>query len=299
MYAVMQTSIDEWHEVDLQNKGYSGSDSIYYTILLLCIDALLVLLLAIAFMELSPKVYEKLDSKGMKAGSRSYCFFWAFSFVAFLLNIIIIAFEIMNLKYRSISCAVIPFIDLLIAIYNSTNNLVNSPKLKVLRYVSSKLFCCQNRCCKFLSSKFAQILALWSIYVFLHLVSMSALPLLLWVFVLPIRTFTMTALLISIIFCITAFIALLIKYLGNITDYKRKMCSCILRPLGIVLFLVTVILTSLVYSKLITKGLEANGISGFLASFLPSVVIATIGWIISWNNNYKSQENDHEYYQLA
>ena len=298
--------------MDLQNKGYSGSDSIF-KYLLVCIDALLVLLLAIVLKELSPKVYEKLDSKEMKAGSRSYCFFWAFSFIAFLLNIIFIMLEIWDhcliFKYLdddqkkfhifrlSMSFAVIPFIDLLIAVYSNINNLVNFPNPKVLQYLSDKIFCCQNRCCKFLSSKLARILALWSIYVFLHLVSMSALPLFLWVFVRPIRTLTMTTLLISIIFCMTAFIALLIKYLGNITDYKRKMCSCILRPLAIVLFLTALILMLIIYNKLITTGLEANGISGFLASFLPSVVIATIGWIISWNKNYKSQEN--EYNQIA
>ena len=327
MYAVMQTSMDQWHGMDLEYKGYSdGNNSIFIEVpvLLKCIDVLFVLLLAIVFKEFSCKLYEEFDSKETTAGGRSYCFFWAFGFIAFLLNVIILAFEILKFltikrnyffyNYYdhsitemaksvttlrlSMSCAVIPVIDLPIAIYNSTGNLVNFSNPKVLRYISSKVFCCQNCCCKFLHLKFARILALWNIYTFLHLVGISALPLFLWIFILPIRTFTMTTLLASTIFSVTAFTALLIKYLGNIKDYRRKLSSCILRPLIIVLFLATVILTSLIYCKFITTGLEANSISGFLVSFLPTVVIATIGWFISWKNNYKPQEFQNGYYEL-
>ena len=341
MYAVMQASIDQWHGMYLQNKGYSGNDSISVNVpvLLACIDVLFMLLLAIVFKELSCKLYGKFDSKETTAGGRSYCFFWAFGFIACLLNITILSFDILQVyflyliphsgldKYKDIqvhfapghvvkmaqiisilrlnmSCAVIFFIDLPIAIYNSTGNLVNFSIPRILEYVSNKVCCCQNCCCKFLYLKFAQILALWNIYAFLHLVSVSALPLFLWLFILPIRTLTMTTLLASTIFCVIAFTALLIKYLGNIKDYRRKLSSCILRPLIIALFLATVILMSLIYSKLIATGLEANSFSGFLVSFLPTVVIATIGWFISWKNNYKTQENDYytqenEYYQLS
>ena len=334
MYAVKQTSIDQWHGMDLENKGYSGSDSIFVKVpvLLACIDVLFVLLLAIVFKELSCQIYEKLESIENKttAGSRSYCFFWASGFIACLLNITVLAYDIqqmLNLGFKlelgackacyhirhgfdehkhiaymakivsilrlSTSCVVILFIDLPIAVYNSTDGCVSFPNPKALQYISNKVFCCENACCRFLNSKFAQILALWNIYAFLHLVSISALPLLLWIFILPIRTFTMTTLLASTIFCVTAFTALLIKYLGNIKDYRRKLCSCILRPVIIVLFLVTVILTSLIYNQFITTGLEANSISGFLVSFLPTIALTTIGWFISWKNNYRPQERNY------
>ena len=354
MYAVKQVSIDEWHGMNLEYKGYSGKDSkdsifIKVPVLLACINVLFVLLLAIVFKELTHKIYQNLDGieNETTEGGRSYCFFWALGIIAFILNVIILAFDIrqmFNLGFKlelgackachhihhgfdehyrvadlaktisivrlTMSCIVIFLIDLPIAIYNNLNSSeteteilrpdrnpsetatnsqsrVDFPTPGVLQYVSERVFYCQNRVCKFLRLKFPRILALWNIYAFLHYVSISALPLLLWVFVLPIRTFTMMTLLVSTIFCVAAFTALLIKYLGNVTDYKRKLCSCILRSLIIVLFLATILLMSLVYNQFITAGLEANGISGFLVSFFPSVMLTAIGWAITWKKNYQ------------
>ena len=363
MYAVMQMSIDEWHGMNLEYKGYSGKDSkdsifVKVPVLLACIDVLFVLLLAIVFKELTHKIYQNLDGieNETTEGGRSYCFFWALGIIAFILNVVILAFDIQQMfnlgfklelgackachhirhgfdeHYRvadlaktisivrlTMACIVIFLIDLPIAIYNNLNSSetetddseilmpdpnhsetasnshsrVDFPTPGVLQYVSERVFCCQNRVCEFLRLKFPRILALWNIYAFLHYVSISALPLLLWVFVLPIRTFTMMTLLVSTIFCVAAFTALLIKYLGNVTDYKGKLCSCILRSLILVLFLATILLTSLVYNQFITVGLEANGISGFLVSFFPSVILTAIGWVITWKKNYQPHEYKH------
>ena len=433
MYAVKQTSIDEWHDIHLENKGYSSKKAIFVKVpvLLACIDILFLLLLAISFKEFSQKIYETLKSKqkkttkttkdgrsqnsiepettetdssqnskvngatetdssqnskvngatetdssqnskvngatetdssqnskvngatetdssqnskengatetdssqnskenGKTESDPSYYFFWASGFVAFILNIFILAFDIQQMfnlgfklelgackacyhlsrdfdQHKHIAImskifsifrfttysVVIIFIDLPIAIYNSKYERVNFPNLKVIQCIFKKIFCRKSGC-EFLQSKSAQIFALWNIYAFLHFVSISALPLLLWVFILPIRTFTMTALLASTVFCVTAIGAFLIEYIENIETYREKMCSCILRPLIVVLLLITVILTSLIYNEFITTGLETNTIAGFLVSFLPSGALTAIGWFITSKHKYKHEDSE-------
>ena len=51
--------------------------------------------------------------------------------------------------------------------------------------------------------------------------------------------------------------------------------------LMVTLFLAIVILTSYVYIKLMTSGVETNQVGGFILTFLPSAMLTIIGWFVS------------------
>ena len=63
----------------------------------------------------------------------------------------------------------------------------------------------------------------------------------------------------------------------------------------VILFLAIVILTSYIYLKFITSGIETNQVGGFIASFLPSALLTIIGWFVTKSKFFKqtlSQQSD-------
>ena len=115
-----------------------------------------------------------------------------------------------------------------------------------------------------------------------------------WAFIFPFQTLAVISFLAAGIFCVTALIALLFRNIARSKkscsdDTNSRSCKVkewrilqrLLMILMVTLFLAIVILTSYVYIKLMTSGVETNQVGGFILTFLPSAMLTIIGWFVS------------------
>ena len=131
-----------------------------------------------------------------------------------------------------------------------------------LAYILSYPLCCTHCCCtccccthcrrsRQLRLKWIQALALTSLLLFTQFVAFSALPTILWAFVLPIQTLAVIAFFGAAIFCLTALIAVLIRNIGQLTCNRRGNCyNSFTQLLMVILFVAIVISTCFVYINL-------------------------------------------------
>ena len=139
-----------------------------------------------------------------------------------------------------------------------------------------------------LHSKWIQSLALTSLLLFTQLIALSALPTILWVFLFPTQTLANITSPTAAIFCTTALIALLLRNTGQLMcsggcnrDNCYRSLMQLLPILMVALFLAIITISSYLYIKLITSGVEPNQIGGFIVSFLPSAILTIIGWFVT------------------
>ena len=317
MYASTQRSRSSWTAADFKYQGYS-CESTYSVVVLLAvlisIDMLTVLLTTIALVRAVPKFYWKVASH-VERGNQWYSFFWAASFVASVCSIALWACELTKviptfLSYNGIILFIMCFLillDILIAVC-----IPKSAEFPIpwIAYLLSFPFCCRHS--RNLRSKWIQTLALSSFFIFAEFVALSALSTILWAFVYPIQTLSIIALLAAAIFCVTALVALLIRNIGQINCSRSctgqlacsRRCrdSCyssflqlLLIPM-VIIFLAIMILSSYLYIKFITSGIATNQVGGFIASFLPFLMLTIIGWFVTKGNFFKQtprQENDY------
>ena len=182
-------------------------------------------------------------------------------------------------------------LDILVAIYIRKSAEFPIPSIA---YCCTCCFCCC--CCSNpFRSKWIQSLALTSLLRFTQFIALSALPTILWAFVLPIQTLAVVAFFAAAIFCLTALIALLTRNIGQITCSRRYRDNCIILQLLLILmmtlFLGIVVLTFIIYAQLIASGIVMNQV----VSFLPSAILTIIGWFVTKGKFFKQttpQEND-------
>ena len=333
MYASTQRSRSSWTAADLQYKGYScgSTHDMELGRELVSITALVVVLTSLALIKVAPKLYWKVTERG----NQWYSFFWAASFMASLCNFALLLGEVIPGIYNwsqpsldweqqhSCSNETLPFLlryiikvvvmllliplDILVTICIPKS--VEFP-IPYLAYVLSFPLCCTCCCCtcccctrcrrsKQLHSKWIQTLALTSLLLFAQFIALSALSTIMWAFVFPVQTLAAVAFLAATIFCMTALIALLPRNIGQITCGGRCRDNCsVLQPLSILmmaLFLATVILTIIIYVKLITSGIATNQVGGYIVSFVPSAILTIIGWFVTKGKFFKQtpqQESD-------
>ena len=172
--------------------------------------------------------------------------------------------------------------DILVAIFISKRAEFPIPSLA---YILSFLLCFTCCCCsRQLRSKWIQTLALSSLLLFVQLIALSALPTILWAFILPIQTLAAITFFAAAMFCITALIAVLLRNIGLTCSKKFRDNRRVTQPLLIlmvILFLAIVILTFYIYVKFITSETVTKHVEGFIASFLPSAVLTIIGWFVA------------------
>ena len=292
MYASALDVRKKWNTQDYQYKGYSATDRYYFPFgvsnLFYSIYLALIGLSILLFIYLVPEWYRKATAK-MEKGNQWYSFFWALSFVATLCNTAVIACEIyvvlvvpqpfyqvgVNIVY------VIPLlfvIDLIIAGMIRKDPVFPEPKTLILYCI-----CCCCCCSETLQLKVAQTLALWNLLVFIHFVTMSVLPTLLWMFVLPVQMLAVTALLVTTLFFATTLIAFIIKNTSMLRRRNtcKESCRVFLPVVGVGLFLALVILASVFYIKLINTGVNPSNVGNFIASFIPSATLTIIGWFVT------------------
>ena len=286
MYARAQGNHSKWTVSDYQHKGYGKHISGSITeqqLLLLALYILLLTLITTILIKMAPKLYQGIASQTHR-GNQYYSFFWAAVLVASIYNTLVLIYQIIALiKFKLlyfIIVWVLLFLDLLIATCIPKSSAFPIPRgLNMISYA----LCCTYGCSHNFRSKFLQTLAVGNILLFVQYFTISALPSILWVFVLPIRTLSVAALLYATLFCATALIALLIKniHLLKKTNSWKQRCGIFLPLISLVLFMATMILSSFLYIKFIVTGIEVNSIGGFIVSFVPSAALTVIGWFIT------------------
>ena len=304
---------------------YNSCDSDWTLVLVLFSTAVLIVALTtIALFKATPKIYQKVASN-VERGNQWYSFFWAASFMASLCNFVLVSEEVPGVNYylafltpqsllysEQHACGneTLPFLlcmsiikmimtylliplDILVAICIPKSEEFPIP---YLAYTLSFPLCCTCCCCRYcccsscrrskqLRSKWIQTLALTSLLLFTHFIALSALSTILWAFVFPVQTLSVIAFFGAAIFCVTAFIAVLIRNIGQLTCRGRCRDNCnTLQPLLILmvtLFFAIVILTSYVYIKFITSRIDTSQVGGFIVSFLPSAILTILGWFVT------------------
>ena len=319
MYASAQGVQSDWTVLDYQHKGYSNGDNDIILkaapFLLIAVDFFLLILVTTILIKVAPKLYQGIASQTHR-GNQYYSFFWAAVLVASVYNILILSFEITGVVmlddlytlcddgdfcsaplgferhydftvrvargitiYKFISIWILLIFDLLIAACIPKSPVFPIPRgLNIISYI----LCCTFGCVQNTRSKFIQTLAIWSLCVFVHLLTVGALASIVWVFVLPLRILSVAALLYATLFSTTAFIALLIKnlrLLSNASSWHRR-CS-ILQPMIILVpFMAIMFIISIFCIRFIALGIEPNSIGGYAVSFIPSAILTVLGWFV-------------------
>ena len=274
--------------------------------MLVTITVMVVALTALALIKVAPKLYQKI----IERSNQWYSFFWAASFMASVCNLVN-AYALVGLvithfwfpsEFSDDTCVIkmvmvcfLILLDILIAIC-----IPKSAEFPIPSIAYCCTCCCCCCCCsKPFRSKWIQTVALTSFFMFAQFIALSVVPTILWTFVFPLQTLAVIAFIGATIFCMTALIALLLRNIGQITRGGRCRDNWnTLQPLLILmvaLFLAIVILTFIIYVKLITSGIATDQVGGYIVSFLPSAVLTILGWFVTKGKFFKQtpqQESD-------
>ena len=324
MYIYLQLKVyasTRWsHSADLTYKGYNCSPDVTapdetapdttVTNLLFSTVVLTVALTTIALFRVAPKLYQKVTSR-VERGNQWYSFFWAASFIASLCNMAVVPFEGMGLviatvifpqnvsqyTVKVVMICLLILLDFLVAIciIPKTAEFPIPTLAYILSFPLCCTCCCCSRCCcrfchhsKQLRSKWIQSLALTNLLLFTQLIALSALPIILWVFLFPTQILANITLFTAAIFCATALIALPLRNTGQLMcsggcrrDNCHRNLMQLLPILMVVLFLAIMAISSYLYIKLISSGVDPNQIGGFIVTFLPSAILTIIGWFVT------------------
>ena len=294
VYARALTVRESWSQQDYQYKGYSrillvymfeivefGSHKLLYSIYYIIIGLITMLLV-----HLGPEWYRKATAR-VERGDQWYSFFWALSFVASLCNAAVITCEsymraTFQQDFSEFLSVVLPVMVIIILFDLVFAGCIQKDSaFPIPRILTFLCACCH--CSVTSQSKLAQTLALWNLLMLIHFAAISALPTLLWMFVLPIQILAVTALLVTTIFFATALIAFVIKNSPMLRRRNtcRENCRVFLPVVSVGLFLALVIQTSVFYINLINTGVDPNNLSKFIAYFFPSAVLTIVGWFVT------------------
>ena len=175
--------------------------------------------------------------------------------------------------------------------------------------VIGDLCCCCKSKARRIVRKCLQLVALWSILVFIHIVTIDVIPTLLWVFVLPVRMLSVITLTIAVVISLSIFMATLFSILPlvpppspilpttNLMQTSRccgskgtkNKCNILLQILLIPQLITAVSFMFLLYLNLfVTTDIDTSTPTGILAPFLPTALLTIIGWLVTtgvWKNN--------------
>ncbi len=189
--------------------------------------------------------------------------------------------------YKTITVFVMFGFDFFLALLLSKDSTLPIPQGYV--YLSYGA-CCTFHYTHTKRSKFIQTFAIWSLLGFVHIVATSILPSFLWAVVFPAETVSVLALLVTLTYCTITFLALVLRNIRQIcfkTLTFRSACVFFLPILTLLVLMSIIMIASIIYLRLITTRLETGSFGGFLVTFLPSVVLTVLGWIITKGNPVK------------
>ena len=171
---------------------------------------------------------------------------------------------------------------------NLTPKVLQVPKLAV---ILSSVLCCTFPCRKHINQEtLVRLLGLWSLMLFIHLLSLAVLPTVTWAFVLPLRIISLITSIGAIVFCLTAAVAVFIYSISSISISSQPQqsginkCCSICRVLCLVaippLFLVILVLGTVIYLRLVMTSIDTTSVAGIIASFIPTAALTVIGWVV-------------------
>lgn len=169
--------------------------------------------------------------------------------------------------------------------------------------VMADMYCC----CKVVKNrqfvqKFHQLIAVWNVLFFVHTVAIGIVPTMLWAFIQPIRMLLVITITVATLFSLSIFMAAMFSLLPLVpirppspaatiqtqtsqddsrTRNYRKTCSILLQMLLILELCGTVTLTFMLYLNLVTTEIDTSKPTSILASFVPTALLTTIGWLIT------------------
>ena len=148
---------------------------------------------------------------------------------------------------------------------------------------TQQALCCSKRN----QETLVRLLALWSLMLFIHLLSLAVLPTMVWAFVLPLRIISLITSIWAILFCLTAAVAVFIYSISSISISSQNginKCCSICRVFCLVaippLFLAILVLGTIIYLRLIMTSIDTTSVAGIIASFLPTAALTIIGWLV-------------------
>ena len=179
-------------------------------------------------------------------------------------------------------------------------------------YSIQTLCCCFSCCCRSNSSKVIQTFVLWNILLFVHFVTMTTIPIVIFILLAPARTIAVLASGITFILITLIVISHVLEMINsrrrNRVNRLPQVCcmyQCIQLTVTVALSaLVIVVLT--IYHTLLVNGADTQGsgvYGGIIWSLLPSFLLTLVGWYMKWkftqqqelqevlNNGYSQLEN--------
>ena len=240
-------------------------------------------------------------------------FYWAFVVVLFLLNLIAITYSITShvkdlLELLQFHCykSVVVFKDHII---NSCINITIILICLVLYFLVALYTNSKNKipcgCCPRIScicSRALQTFAMWNILISIQLFTLGAVSICLMMIYAPIRTFSVLAVVATIILSLILTIAHVLEVCsacsgkhGNVKDWKLK---CI-RFFAVLALFILITAALMIYITLL-KGVGTKGAPGLILPLVPSVILSSVGWyarrefLRRTTNTYTPLEMDSE-----
>ena len=252
----------------------------------------LVMLLMVRFV---PGYYHRFVSRvngDVNARHASLSFYWGCALVLFFLamGLHLLDLGMYIILYGSFwdyavkTCFSTKFVavvaELVVCVFVCKRNTI-TVDIPFQKCTTNVLFCCCFCCCccsSNLKSKVVQTLALWGIMVFVQHITASLIPLCFTIILQPAEVLSILALAASTLFCTIIFVAHLL-HLRQVAGHLQKIAFCI-QMFAIVSFIGLAIVSIVVYLQFLTAGVEFNGLGGFLASLVPSIILSAVGWYV-------------------
>jgi len=151
---------------------------------------------------------------------------------------------------------------------------------------SSEKFQCKHNCCtlKFqnwknwisnIKSDLLQVLALYSILIFIQTIGAAVIPLFILLLLYTFKVLSVFAFMTSSTFCFIVLIAHIL--LLNAREGRKGVPVLLLQACIIVVFLAVIGVLVAFYLFLLSRGVDTKGLQGFLLSLIPSLALTVIG----------------------
>lgn len=148
-----------------------------------------------------------------------------------------------------------------------------------------------------------RLLVLWTFTCFIHLLSLAILPTAIWVFVLPLRVIFLLTATFTILFCVTALVAVIISISTQLRSGNKNVCKVLLLLTVLALVSSMAVLGTILYFPLIMTSIDSSSVAGVIITLLQTAGITVIGWMVKgvggvegdgWNAT-EGFKNTHQY----
>ena len=148
-----------------------------------------------------------------------------------------------------------------------------------------------------------RFLVLWSFTYSVHLLSLAVLPTVIWVFVLPLRVIFLLTSTFATLFCVMAFVAVVISIPTQLRSNNKNVCKVLLLLTVLALISFMAVLGTILYFPLIMTSIDTASVAAVITTLLPTLGITVIGSVVKgvggiegegWNAT-EGFKNTHQY----